>query len=121
MVPAVWFEPQQDFVPFNTIASLVQREASGGGRVWGLVGVVRIFERPYEEVLSWVKVPLASVTGGAAPRSTHCWCADRHSAACAAIFALLLAMALANCSSLHIEQTFCSAVCDALGLVERDW
>src|SRR6266702_1611945 len=121
MVSAVWFEPQRDFVPFVAIASLVQREASGGGHVWGLMWVVRILEHPYEEVLSWVKISLAPITGGVAPWSARCWCTDRRSASRAAIFALLLVVALANCLSLHIEQTFRSAVCDALRFVEGDW
>ncbi len=121
VVPAVGLKPQWDFVPFNAVAPLVQREASSGGRVWGLVGVVRIFECPYEEVLSWVEVSFALITGGAASRSTRCWCTDRRSASHAAIFALLLATALANCSSFHVEQTFRSAVCDALWFAKGDW
>src|SRR6266581_8543046 len=87
VVPAVGLKPQRDFVPFDAEAPLVQREASSGGRIWGLVGVVRIFEHPYEEVLSWVEVSLTPITGGAAPRSMRCRCTDRRSAACAAIFA----------------------------------
>ncbi len=120
VIPAVGLKPQRDFVSFDAVAPFVQREASGGGRVWGLMGVVRIFERPYEEVLSWVEVSFAPITGGVAPQSAHCRCTDRRSASRAAILALLLAMALVNCSSFHIEQTFRSAVCDALWFVKGD-
>ncbi len=120
VIPAVGFKPQRDFVSFDAVASLVQRETSSGGRVWGLVGVVRIFERPYEEVLSWVKVSFAPVTSGAAPQSARHWCTDWRSASRAAILALLLAAALANCSSLHVEQTFRSAICDAFWFVKGD-
>ncbi len=120
VISAVGFKPQRNFGSFDTVAPLVQREASGGGRVWGLVGVVRIFERPYKEVLSWVEVVFTPVASGATPRSAHRWCTNRRSASRAAIFALLLATALANCSSLHVEQTFRSAVCDALWFAEGD-
>ncbi len=106
MVSEVWSEPQRDLIAFDLVAPLIQWEARGGSRIRSLIWIVRIFECAYEWVLSWVEVLIAHVAGGAAPWPTHCWCTDWCSASCAAIFVLLLATALANCSSLHVEHTF---------------
>src|SRR6266702_4574664 len=119
-ISAVGLKPRRGPFSFDAVAPLVQGEASSGGRIWGFVRVVRIFERPYEDVLSWVEILLASVTGGTTPRATRRWRASRRSASRAAIRALLLATALANCLSLHVEQTFRIAVCDALWFVKGD-
>src|SRR6266702_1637397 len=121
VVPAVGPKPRRDSVSFDAVAPLVQGKASSGGRIRGLVRVVRVFERPYKDVLSWVEVLFASVAGGATPRAARCRRTDRHSASRAAILALLLATALANCSSLHVEHTFRIAVCDALWFAKGDW
>src|SRR6266702_2292815 len=120
VVPEIRFESRWHFVSLDAVTPLVQRGADGGRRVWCLAGVVRIFERPYEGMLIWVNVSFAPVAGGAAPRSARRWCTSRRSASRAAILALLLATALANCSSLHVEQTFCSAICDSLWFAKGD-
>src|SRR6266702_70066 len=120
VVSIVGLESQRNFIPFDVVAPLVQREAGGSGRIRCLLRSVRIFEHPYKEMLSWVEVVFAPITSGAAPWAARCRCTDRHSASRAAIFALLFATALANCLSLHIEQTFRSAVCDALRFPEGD-
>src|SRR6266702_4762850 len=121
VTPAVGCEPEWDFIPLGSVASLVQREASGGGRVGGFVRLISVSERAYKWVLSWVEVALTHVAVGVTPRAARCRCTVWCSASRAAIFAFLLAAALVNCSSLHVEQTFCSAVCDALGFFEGDW
>src|SRR6266702_7423778 len=121
VVPAVGLKPRRNSPSFDAVASLALGKASSGGRIRGLVRVVRIFECPYEDVLSWVEILLASVAGGATPRAARCRRTSRHSASRAAILALLLATALANCSSLHVEQTFRIAVCDALWFAKWDW
>src|SRR6266702_481380 len=110
-----------DTVAMGVIASFVQREASCSGCIWGFLWVIRIFNDTYEWVLSWIEVSLAHTTGGAAPQAACCQCTDRRSASHAAILALLLATALANCSSLHIETTFLMASCVALCFPKRDW
>src|SRR6266702_522979 len=121
VVPIVSLESWWNGVALGVIASLVQGEACRCGHVWGLVQVVRIFEDTQELMLSWVKILLAHATGGATPWATHCWCTDWCSASHAAILVLLLATALTNCSSLHIEHTFLMAFCDVLGFPKRDW
>src|SRR6266702_4571339 len=121
VVSVVQSEPERDFILLESVTSLVQREASGGGHVGSFVHLVSVSEGAYERVLSWVEVALTHVAGGATPQAARCQCTVQRSASCAAIFALLLATALANCSSLHVEQTFRSTVCDALGLPKRDW
>ncbi|SRR6266702_1519210 len=121
MIPIVLLKPRWDSVSLGAVTSLVQREACCGSHIWGFLWIVRISNDTYEWVLSWVEVPFAHTTGGAAPRAARCWCTDRHSASHAAILALLLATALANCSSLHVKITFLTASCDALGFLKRDW
>src|SRR6266702_1866003 len=121
MIPIVRLEPRWDLVSLDLVASLIQGKPRRSGRIWSLVQVVRICERAYEEVRSWVKIPFAHVAGSAAPRSACCQCTCWRSASHAAIFAVCLAMALASCLSLHVEHTFRSAVCDALRLQEGDW
>src|SRR6266702_811282 len=120
VVSQVWLETWRDLAAAGAVAPLVQREASGGGGVWCLARVVRIRERAYEHVLSWVKFLLAHIARCAAPRAARCWCTDQRSASRAAILAFLLAVAFVNCSSLHSEQTFLIAACDALWLVKGD-
>src|SRR6266702_604185 len=120
VAPVVRLEPKRDFIMFESVTPLVQREAGGSGRVGGFIRLVSVFKGAYEWVLSWVEVPFAHVAVGAAPQAVHCQCTVRRSASHAAIFALLFAMALVNCLSLHVEQTFCSAVCDTLGCPKRD-
>ncbi len=120
VVPLVRFEPWGYFALAGAVAPLVQWGASGGGSVGGLIWVVSIFKGPYEGVLSWIEVPFAHVAGGVAPQATRCRCTDWRSASLAAIFALLLATAFANCSSFHIEQTFHIAICDSLRYFEGD-
>src|SRR6266702_5640516 len=120
MIPRVRFEPWWDLVASNLVTSLIQREAGRRGGIGGFVWAVSVFQCAYELVLSWVEVLLAHIAGGAAPWATHRWRTDWHSASRAAILALLMAMALTNCSSLHVEQTFRSAVCDALRFPEGD-
>ncbi len=120
IAPAVRCKSKRDFIPLESVAPLVQREASGSGRVGSFIRLVSVGKGAYEWVLSWVKVALTHIAGGATPRATRCRCTVRRSASRAAIFAFLLAAALANCSSLHVEQTFRSAICDALGLFEGD-
>ncbi len=120
VIPQVQFEPRQNFIALGLVAPLVQGEASCRGHIGGFIQVVSIFEHVYERMLSWVKVLLAYVAGGVAPRAACCWCADQCTASQAAIRTLLFAMALANCSSLHVEQTFRSAVCDTLRFFKGD-
>src|SRR6266702_7754361 len=119
-VPAVELEPRRNSPLLGAVTPLVQGKTSSGGGIRGLVRFVRIFERPYEDVLSWVEVLLASVTGGTTPGAARCRRAARHSASRAAIRALLFATALANCSSLHVAHTFCIATCDALWFAKGD-
>src|SRR6266571_1345256 len=121
MVPIIPLEPQQDYVVRDVVAPFVQGKACRCGCVWGLLWVVRVFKGAYKWVLSWVKIPFAHMTGGAAPRATHYRCTDQRSASRAAILALLLATALVNCSSLHVEHTFLTASCNALGFLKRNW
>ncbi len=121
VISIVLLEPQWYCVMMGVIASLVQGEACRCGHIWGLVWVVRVFKDTQELMLSWVKVLLTHMTGGAAPQAMCCRCTDWCSASCAAILVLLLAMALANCSSLHMEHTFLMASCDALGFLKRNW
>src|SRR6266702_3607452 len=121
VVPEVRLEPPWDLVALDLVASLVRGEPHCSGCIWSLIRVIRIFDRAYKEVLIWVEIPFTHVAGGAAPQSARCQCTDWRSASHAAILALLLATAFVNCSSLHVEQTFCSAVCDALRLPKGDW
>src|SRR6266702_1106443 len=118
MIPQVRFEPQWDLVMLNLVTSLIQREAGCCGGIGDFVRAVSVFQRAYELVLSWVEVLLAHVAGSAAPWTAHCWCTDQRSASRAAILVLLFVTALANCLSLHIEQTFRIAACDALRFPE---
>ncbi len=120
VVPIIPLESQWDCIMRGTIASLVQGEACHSGHIWGFIRVVRVFKGAYELVLSWVQLPLAHVAVGAAPWAAHCQCAARRSASHAAILALLLVTALANCSSLHVEHTFLIASC-VLVVLKRDW
>src|SRR6266702_2179225 len=121
VVPLIASEPRQGCVASGAVTPFIQRVPCSRGCIRGFFWVIRVFQDAYEWVLSWVEIPLTHVTGGVAPQAMHCWCTDWRSASHAAIFALLLATALVNCSSLHIEHTFITTCCVRLGFPKRDW
>src|SRR6266702_3067080 len=119
--PIVSLESWWDCVAGSLVTPFVQREPCSCDYVRSLVRIVRVFQDAYKWMLSWVEFPIGHVAGCTTPQAACCWCTDWCSASCAAIFVLLLVMALANCSSLHIEHTFPMACCDLLWLPKRDW
>ncbi len=120
VIAIVVFESWWGLVAMRDVTSLVQGEAFRGGCVWGFVLVVRVSQVSYEWVLSWVEV-LAHVAVGAAPWAPRCWCTDWCSASLTAIIMFLLAMALANCLSLHSKHTLLMAFHVAIWVVKGDW
>src|SRR6266702_1931668 len=121
VIPIVLLEPGWSRAIDGVVTPVVQGESCSCSCIWGFIWVVSVCEDVQEWVLSWVEIPFAHAAGGTAPRAVHCRCTDRHSASRAAILALLLAMAFANCSSLHVEHTFLIALCDMLGFPKRNW
>src|SRR6266571_4902969 len=105
MVPSIRVEPDGVLLLQRRrhIRPFVQRISAGRKRVRSLVRVVRVATVVYEGVLIWVPVP---DTGSTTPRSSRRCRAWRRSASRAALSALLLCTALANCSSRHCKLTF---------------
>ncbi len=71
MSSLISLESHWDCVGVGVVAPLIEREAFGGGGIWGFLQVVRVLEYSNKWMLSWVYV-LSVYTHGLTPWSMRC-------------------------------------------------